>query len=817
MESQIFCGSELRREKVRAAGVLNGIDYLEVDHPAQTTLTVNFLLPVAGLTAQNFVVQGGTRIRDVNVTGVSLVGNVATVAVDKRGDFSTYTLRVVAGPANDDPPAGFDGRLSAVDFSFKVQCPSDFDCRPESECGEPADEDAAIDYLAKDYATFRRLMLDRMTVTMPNWRERNPADMMVALVEVLAYVGDHLSYFQDSVATEAYLGTARRRTSVRRHARLLDYYVHEGTNARAFVCVEVDLASDADGAVLPKGSKFLDAALGEGAQVLSTSLDPNAVMPMVFESMHDLNLAAAKNRIAFHTWSDLDCCLPKGATRATLVRPTGMVLRPGDLLAMYEPPVWRKVRDVTNPANAEIECGEVGAVPNADGTACFRMVREEAPGQRHVVRLKTVTPARDEVENLDLYEVTWFAEDALPFPLCLSLTLDGISYEDVSFACGNVVLADHGQTVPAQPLIPDRPSPGEAYLPTLKAINLTFASPYVHATAVTASATSALRADPHGAIAALRLRSEGREWQVMPDLLRSGPFDQHVVVEAETDGSVRLRFGDDVSGMEPNPIDVFTAVPRVGSGAVGNVGRNVLTRVVFDVDGVANVWNPLPAVGGTEPEPLEEVRQYAPEAYKVQERAVTEADYARMAERHPEVQAALATFRWTGSWYTVFLVVDRVGGRTVVGDPDFRESLMRHMDRYRMAGVDMELRDPVYVPLEIVLQVCVANGYFRSDVHRRLLRIFTDENSASGERGFFHPDRFTFGQDVYLSQVLSAAMAVPGVDHVRPVTFKRWAQTAGDEIGKGRIAIAASEIARLQNDASLPENGRISFVLEGGL
>jgi hypothetical protein len=45
----------------------------------------------------------------------------------------------------------------------------------------------------------------------------------VALVETLAYVGDHLSYTQDAVATEAYLGTARRRTSLRRHARLLDY------------------------------------------------------------------------------------------------------------------------------------------------------------------------------------------------------------------------------------------------------------------------------------------------------------------------------------------------------------------------------------------------------------------------------------------------------------------------------------------------------------------------------------------------------------------------------------------------------------------
>src|SRR2546427_6685807 len=46
--------------------------------------------------------------------------------------------------------------------------------------------------------------------------------------ELLAYVGDYLSYQQDAVATEAYLGTARRRVSVRRHARLVDYLVHDG-------------------------------------------------------------------------------------------------------------------------------------------------------------------------------------------------------------------------------------------------------------------------------------------------------------------------------------------------------------------------------------------------------------------------------------------------------------------------------------------------------------------------------------------------------------------------------------------------------------
>src|SRR4030095_13936694 len=62
-------------------------------------------------------------------------------------------------------------------------------------------------------------------------------DIGIALVEILAYAGDYLSYYQDAVGTEAYLDTARKRISVRRHTRLVDYFLHEGCNARAWIFV----------------------------------------------------------------------------------------------------------------------------------------------------------------------------------------------------------------------------------------------------------------------------------------------------------------------------------------------------------------------------------------------------------------------------------------------------------------------------------------------------------------------------------------------------------------------------------------------------
>ena len=55
---------------------------------------------------------------------------------------------------------------------------------------------------------------------------------VVTMVETLAYAADRVSYMQDAVNTEAYIGTARSRISMRRHARLVDYQVSEGANAR---------------------------------------------------------------------------------------------------------------------------------------------------------------------------------------------------------------------------------------------------------------------------------------------------------------------------------------------------------------------------------------------------------------------------------------------------------------------------------------------------------------------------------------------------------------------------------------------------------
>jgi len=771
---------------------VNGIDFLEVS-PDQTSLAVTFVrdLGLASLAVANVAIDGGVRITGILVTAVSAAGAVLTVTVDRPGDFSTYTLRLRASPDDDTPPAGFDPRLASVDFSFKASCPNDFDCETEVECPQEF-APVEFDYLAKDYTSFRQLMLDRMALLVPQWTERHPADATVALVELLAYVGDQISYFQDSVATEAYLGTARRRPSLRRHARLLDYQAHAGCNARVWVAFDVSATVD-----LQARTVLLTGNPGAAAMVDPTDLDAALKTgPVVFETIYGRRLLAAHTAVDLYTWSDDQCCLVTGATRATLTDtdPRSLDLAAGDVI------VFEEVRDP-----------ETG-LPHAD----------PVPSRTHPVRLTSVTPTADPVPSpaVNVIEIEWAADDALPFPLCVSAlvhppdgseTLQGA----ISVARCNVVLADHGLSVPAEPLAPDVvPDPGarnRPYRPRFPRSPVTFAAPVDLAGSAAASALN----DPRAALPAATLAGQNLVWEPVWDLLGSGRFDPAYVVEVENDGTAGIRFGDDEHGRRPDGGFSFTAQYRVGNGTAGNVGAGSIRQVVLTGTGVNRVWNPLSAVGGTEPEPLEQIRLAAPAAFRFQERAVTEADYATVTEQEPTVQKAAARFRWTGSWYTAFVAADRTNG--LPEDPAFVAATTAHLDGYRMAGHDLDVERPSTVPLDVALDVCVARGFFTTDVEATLLRELGTVTLPDGRLGFFHPDNFTFGTPVYLSRIFARVTAVPGVRWVQATRFQRYGKAPNGELAAEEIAAGPREIVRLDNDPNFPENGKLQLTMQGGV
>jgi hypothetical protein len=1092
------CNLNLNRKNAilnNPALAINGIDYLEVadqwSGPPQQTLMIYCLTAApANLTSANILIEGGESITDITVTSVTVAAapqvNVLIVQTNKAGDFSTYTLRLVNSTvqAAGDPfevtevLSGFDPQLAEVDFSFKVECGPNFDCKPAAAtCLQALPTPPPINYLAKDYGSFRTLILDRLNQLLPTWNGTSEADLGVALAELIAYRGDYLSYQQDAIATEAYLETARSRISLRRHARLVDYQVHDGCNARTWI--QINVAANPGVAVFLDRTQTRFYTYAPGMPSTLAGNEEAALLSgvQVFQPMQNALLYSEHNNMPFYTWGNTECCLSQGAVEATL-NGSYPNLQPGDVLIFEEivGPQTGNTADADLRHRCAVRLTQVTTV-DANGHPLVDPVFDQNGDP--ITDSNTQSPAL-------VTEIQWPQDDALPFPICISSSYAGANgaqvAPNVSVALGNVVLADHGlslsgtplKTVPEpriyfppnpaadpcqppkpptpvpvrfQPTIPDSPltqqvpqplagspaaasvvllgstspvnlmdsngfvcftmqatnpanwpallgvmvkanqttpanfdlaviynPPGGAFgmtsqvtlesytnlsfskaeptyvatiinafsnliqvpstyvppttapsgfptsatpltntgtvnlqdlsnppvtyltlaasapagwpqyfgvlaqaleppagnpqapatynllivyyppsagvgvvlpvalesytslsLATVAQVNvssqLVRAKSFGEAPDISLSAYDLMNVDPSDAVPVISLNGtyEGvtTAWTPQQDLLANGPSDQVFVVEIESDGTAKLRFATPAdpdspeasNGLFPESGTSFIADYRIGNGTAGNVGAESLIHLAAADARIQSCTNPLPASGGTDPETNDQIRRRAPQAFlsddsDALQRSVTMADYEAVAENNPQVDQAVASLRWTGSWYSVFIAVEPSGGGNLT--PTLQKTLKKTVDRYRLAGQDLQLESPQYVSLQITLNVLVDPNYFQSDVQQSLQQVLGSGILPNGQTGLFSPDNFTFGQTVYLSPVYAAARSVAGVVSVTATQFQPQGPGSTKYLAGGQIKLGSLQVARLENDPSFPDHGQLILNIQGG-
>ena len=644
---------------------------------------------------------------------------------------------------------------------------------------------------------------------------------------MIAYKGDELSYWQDAVATEAYLNTANKRISLRRHGRLVDYSISEGRNARSWLHIEVSggpfelsttdlqFLTGVDGLRDPDDNR-----IEPDSKQHRKSRSQNALVFELLQTTRKIEgknvpqpdrLFVKHNRMEFYTWGDEKCCLPKGATRATLSGHYPELLIDKDYAGQF-----LLFEEVLGP--------NTGVKDDAD------------PKRRQVIRLNRVELTTDPLPPSmgEITEIQWSDDDALTFPLCISSetnTNQPKPISNVSIARGNMVLVDHGETINEDlDPVPDpwlyypqdknkqhcdpsvrRPIPPR-YRPSLKQSPLSHgaAAPTVKAAAAGLLVPAITEVKP----LVVALLADSEHWELHADLLNSKDDDQHAVVELDNCGVATLGFGDDQSGARPDPGTDFSITYRVGNGPPGNVGAEGIKHVVSSDGRIRLVRNPLPARGGLAAETMAQIRRRAPRAFRTQLRAVTAEDYANFTTAQPGVQQAAATPRWTGSWYTQMITVDRDGGQPL--SDNFEKQLAAGIERYRMAGHDLNFNDPIFVNLQLDLQVCVSQEYFPSDVEQALLEVFSSGLRADGSPGLFHPDHFGFGQTLYLSPFLAAARQVGGVSSVQITRFTRQGDDDPKPLSDRLMRLGKLEIARLDNNPNFPERGVLKLTMLGG-
>lgn len=749
----------------------NGIDYVELIDAAPPRLRVHFHTSVAlsalPITAR---IDGGDRIRSVPLAPIAAADWAAdaqgrpTLMLHPQiaGDFSTYTLTLQS--------ARIDPRFATSPVSFKVFCPSPFDCAPEQgECPPDAVTAPAIDYLAKDFASFRRLLLDDSAQRYPGWVERSEADIGVMLAEALSALGDELSYQQDRVAADLNFTTAVSRQALVAHARLVDYEPAPARSART----ELLLSVSAGTTTIAAGAR-IDGVDGDGQRI-------------GFEIGDGLNGAGSYAVDARWNWplvpwwwDEDEQCLPRGAT-TLWIEGDAHALAPGVRLLIQTDLPGESIRQIVTLTGVA-----------ADADPLF------PPG--------TGTP---------LTRLDWGPEDALVRDRDLASTRLG----------GNLVPATQGVGVAEQFAIPLAPL--TAPDATLAIARAGADGAIVHRLPLGSAPLAWVSGAPAPEITVDQSDPAPRGWSHTRTLLDSDRLDADFALDQEKwravsfagdgtpthwepdgDAGATIRFGDGVFGLPPEPGAVFTVRYRVGAGARGNLPADAINEPVA-TGAITTARNPMPSWGGADEESALQVRRFAPQAFRARPlRAVRTEDYAAAARELDWVQDAGARLRWTGSWHSVFTAVDPEGGFDL-GAAHHRE-LAQLIDRRRLAGVEAFVPLPRFVSIDLLIDICVKASARRDDVERRA------RARLSGPGGFFFADRFTFGTPLYRARLEAAVAGVAGVKGVLDLRYRRRAALNSYQPLPATLALGTGEILRVDNDPDWPERGTITILTEGG-
>jgi hypothetical protein len=829
-----------RRAAVLASTLFNGIDFIEIANTQQTALNIHFLNDVAvkGTLRAQPTIDGGETIQTVVVLPIADSDwswdeehVVLALRVAAPGDFSTYRL-TLSSPV-------LDPFFAHVPFTFKAGCPSDLDCRvAPPPCPPAAADTPPIDYLAKDFLSFRQALLDFSALRYPNWQERSEADFGVMFLEALSAMADDLSYTQDRVAAEAALLTATQRRSVVRHARLVDY--EPTPSCSASVMLQFDVApgvtSIAHGlAVIAPAPDGTQVWFETGTSLAERLLDPLTGQLSAGPPTEPASSLWNAGLIQPYWFDDSQACLAAGATHMHLLG-RGYGFKPGQSLLIEtqaassaDPPIRQIVQ--------LLDAGDI-AGPWAIEESDLLFPRPADPPGSGPPWMTVPTSPPAATEPTAVTRIAWRSADALTADRDLTMTT----------VTGNLLPATQGRTVSASPFIVTSTVPGDqtplTIVRTGARATLPDGTPGDTATTqlytlpeapVTWLAQPPVDGsdDPLPEILLLQSTDTGQTviWNWFRRLLDAGQFDAAFTMDAarlaplgrNSDNSLQfdyaddagdtIRFGDGVFGLLPDDGAKFTATYRVGAGTAGNVAAGAVTRLAANAiaAGLVSVTNPLPATGGADAEPLSRVMKLAPQAFRATTfRAVIPKDYQAAAETLPWVQRAGTVFRWTGSWLTVFTTPDPLNSEQITAAE--RTGLINLLNRYRMAGYESYVPDPQYASIDLLIEVCATPVAFRGDV----LSAITAALSPSGKPGFFAPNNFTFGQPLKLSALEAAIQNVVGVAGVLCIHYRLRDRMLAFAEMPSTVAVATDQIIRCDNDPSRAEHGSFNVTVEAG-
>ncbi len=289
-----------------------------------------------------------------------------------------------------------------------------------------------------------------------------------------------------------------------------------------------------------------------------------------------------------------------------------------------------------------------------------------------------------------------------------------------------------------------------------------------------------------------RVRVGGREWTAVDSLVGSLPEDRHYELDRNTG---EVLFGDGSHGAMPPEDAEITIDYLAGGGTAGNVAAGTIVVLREAIPHVARVRNRVPATGGHDAEPVEEVRARAPGLLRSGWRAVSADDFERLT-RLASPRVARARCRTGEPGVARVVVVAHPQGppdaesfaSMLVGDPVFDE-VVEFLDERRAVGVRLVVEPPDYQGVRAVATVTRSGTEPAERVRAR---------AQAALRDYLHPVRggrdgrgWPFGRPVVAGELFGVLLDVPGVELADEVHLIGWdpvADRAGERTDRVDLA-----------------------------
>lgn len=276
---------------------------------------------------------------------------------------------------------------------------------------------------------------------------------------------------------------------------------------------------------------------------------------------------------------------------------------------------------------------------------------------------------------------------------------------------------------------------------------------------------------------------EFQSWQEVTDFAASGPLDPHFTCDSVSGqitlgATVRLPNGEERRyGHIPQAGRALRfSRYRIGGGVIGNVGKGTITTLKTSIPYIASVINHEQAVGGTEAETLESALMRGPQVLRSSPRAVTAADYERLAsEASPDVVRARCIYArendetMAGSVRLVLVpqmatTDGPVPIEQLALSDHVRTTVQDYLDARRMITVRMILEPPTYIAVAIHVEAYARRGSNQSSVQTAIERVLYRfvHPTVGGPDGTGWP----FDRALFLSDIYGLVQGVADVEHV---------------------------------------------------